>query len=79
MSREINRSGYSILGVLAGIAGLLAVGAASVSVQLDGAIWWLFDVAFVAAAVGFFWLSVRLLMRGRLHPPDEPDGGRRVT
>jgi hypothetical protein len=79
MAREITRTGYSTLGVLAGLAGLLAVGAASVSVQIEGVIWWLLDVVFVAAAVGFFWLSVRLLMRGRLHPPDEPGGGRRAT
>jgi drug/metabolite transporter (DMT)-like permease len=79
MAREMTRGGYSILGALAGLAGILSVGAASVSVQLDGVIWWLLAAVFAAAAAGFFWLSVRLLMRGRVHPPGEPGGGRRAT
>lgn len=79
MALEVTRGGYSMFGVLAGLAGILAIGAASVSVQLDGVLWWLLAVVFVAAAVGLFWLSVRLLMRGRMHPPGEPGGGRRAT
>lgn len=79
MARAITRTGYSTLGVLAGVGGLLAVGAASVAIQLDGALWWVLAVALIVAAVVLFWASVRLLLRGRLHPSEEADGARPPT
>jgi membrane protein implicated in regulation of membrane protease activity len=76
MAREITRTGYSTLGVLAGFVGLMSIGAASVAAQLDGVTWWVLAAVFVVAAASLFWAAVRLLLRGRLHPPDQTHGGR---
>lgn len=79
MGRGITRTGYSTFGVLAGVGGLLAVGAASVAVQLGGVLWWVLAAVLIVAAAALFWASVRLLLRGRLHPPGEADGARPPT
>lgn len=70
MAREITRTGYSTLGVLAGLGGIAAVGFASIAVQLGGIGWILAFVVLVAVAVVLFWSSVLLFRRGRLHPPE---------
>lgn len=75
MGRHITRTGYSSLGTVTLLLGVVAAGLASVAVQLDGAGWIAVFVASVIGAVALFWASVRLFLRGRLNPPDaSPDG-----
>lgn len=78
MGRRITRTGYSALGTVALLLGVLSVGLASVAVQLDGAGWIAVFVVAAVVAVACFWASVRLFLRGRLHPPaprrDDPAG-----
>ena len=71
MARPVSPTAYGGLGAVAGVAGVACVGAASVSVQLDGAGWWALGAMFAVAAVALFVLAVRLVLRARMNPPSD--------
>ncbi len=75
MGREITRTGYSSLGTVTLLLGVVVAGLASVAVQLGGAVWMAVFVVAVIGAAALFWVSVRLFLRGRLNPPDAQRGG----
>lgn len=74
--RPVGPAAHAGLGALAFLAALALVGAASVSVQLDGWGWRALGVAFAAGAVGLFVVALRALRRGRVHQAGGP--GRRA-
>ena len=74
MGCRITRAGYSSLGTVTLLLGVVVAGLASVAIQLDGAAWIAVAVVAVIAAVALFWASVRLLLRGRLTPPEPQQG-----
>lgn len=74
--RRITRTGYAGFGAVAGLLAIACAGFASIAIQLGGAGWIAMFVILLGLTVALFWLCVKLLMRARLHPPDEPGPAR---
>ncbi|MEQ8834206.1 MAG: hypothetical protein RIB67_07145 [Miltoncostaeaceae bacterium] len=72
--RPVRPAAYAALGAVAFLVALAVVGAASVSLQLDGWGWRALGVALAAGSIGLLVVAVRALLRGRLHRGDDRGG-----